>query len=228
MLSKQDRQGARTPADVERRYGQKFSEVLGVAEESRKTAQQAREEVENLDESLDQEGVFNRLTNNGKAQGIYRDAKGNIFINADYIKSGILIAQEVNATNEDGDYVKIYDGRIFSGNRNSPHFSLYPVYGADGAWTLTFNNELDNGERVHGALMHNSLELGAVEQDPAPFKVTASGHYFDPSVKFLLPRQDAHYGDTMKELYVYWKPNGDGSYSLVGYENSIAITSEEE
>lgn len=228
MLSKQDRQGARTPADVERRYGQKFSEILGVAEESRNTAQQAREEVENLDKSLDQEGVFNRLTNNGKAQGIYRDAEGNIFINADFIKSGILIAQQVNATNADGDYVRIYDGRIFSGNKNSPYFSLHPAYGGGGAWALTFNNELDNGERVSGSMMYDKLELGAVEQDPGSFKVTASGHYFNPIVKIMIPRADPHYGDTMKELYAYWKPNGDGSYSLVGYENSIAITNEEE
>lgn len=228
MLSKQDRQGARTPADVERRYGQKFSDVLGIAEESRETAQQAQEDVQNLDESLDQEGVFNRLTNNGKAQGIYRDAEGNIFINADFIKSGILIAQQVNAVNEDGDYVKVYDGRIFSGNGSTQHFSLYPANGEGGAWALAFNNELDTGERVSGTMMYDSLELGAVEQDPAPFKVTASGHYYDPTVKLMLPREDAHYGDLTKELYVYWKPNGDGSYSLVGYENSIAVTTEEE
>lgn len=228
MLSKQDRQGARTPADVERRYGQKFSDVLGIAEESRETAQQAQEEVKTLDESLDQDGVFNRLTNNGKAQGIYRDANGNILINADFIKSGKLTGIVIVAENESGDYVQIYDGRILSGNKDTPYFALYPLYGGGGAWALTFNNNLDTGERVSGTMTYDVLELGAVNQDPAPFKVTASGHYYDPTVRIMIPRSDAHFGDTMKELYAYWKPNGDGSYSIVGYENSIAITTEEE
>lgn len=228
MLSKQDRQGARTPADVERRYGKKFSEVLGVAEESREAAQEAEDQVKKLDESLDQDGVFNRLTNNGQAQGIYRDEKGNILINADFIKSGKLAGIVIVAENKDGDYVQIYDGRILSGNKDTQYFALYPLYGGGGAWALTFNNILDTGERVSGTMTYDSLELGSVEQDPAPFKVTASGHYFDPTVKIALPRADPHPEDTMKELFAYWKPNGDGSFSLVGYENSIAITNEEE
>ncbi len=227
-MSKQDRQGARTPADLERKYGQRFSEVLGIAEDSQQKAEQAQDAVKTLDESLDQEGVFNRLTNNGKAQGLYRDAVGNLYINADYIKSGVLIAQQCNATSGDGDYIRIYDGRIISGNEDSQYFALYPIVAKGGVWALTFNNTLDTGERVSGMMTYDTLELGSAEQDSAPFKVTASGHYQDPTVKLMLPREDAHQGDLIKELYAYWKPNGDGSYSLVGYENSIAVTTNEE
>lgn len=227
MLSKQDRQGARTPADVDRRYGQRFSEVLGIAEESRDTANQAQQDVQDLDESLDQEGVFNRLTNNGKAQGIYRDNEGNIYINANFIKSGTLAGVIIRAENETGDYVEIFDGTIRSGNKNTPYFSLYPLYGGGGAWALTFNNILDTEERVSGTMTYNQLELGAVEQDPAPFKIATSGHFFDPIVRLTLPRSDANSGDTIKELYAYWKPNGDGSFSFTGYEKSIAVTNEE-
>src|SRR5699024_9554575 len=47
--------------------------------------------VDDLDNALDQEGVFNRLTNNGQTQGIY--LKNNrIYINATYIRSGTLSA----------------------------------------------------------------------------------------------------------------------------------------
>lgn len=46
--------------------------------------------VTTLDNSLDQSGVFNRLTNNGALQGIYMDG-GQLYINATYIKSGTLV-----------------------------------------------------------------------------------------------------------------------------------------
>lgn len=45
--------------------------------------------VDSLDNSLTQESVFNRLTNNGEAQGLYID-NGDVYINATYIKSGTL------------------------------------------------------------------------------------------------------------------------------------------
>lgn len=45
--------------------------------------------VDDLDEALTQENIFNRLTNNGKAQGIYIE-NGDLYVNATYIKSGKL------------------------------------------------------------------------------------------------------------------------------------------
>ena len=45
--------------------------------------------VAELNESLDPEGVFNRLTDNGQLQGLYKDENtGDIYINANYIMSG--------------------------------------------------------------------------------------------------------------------------------------------
>ena len=49
----------------------------------------ANEAVDDLDTSLDQQEVFNRLTNNGKTQGIYLQ-DGLLYINGTYIKTGIL------------------------------------------------------------------------------------------------------------------------------------------
>ena len=48
----------------------------------------------NLDSSLTQELVFNKLTNNGQAKGIYMD-NSNIYMNADYIKAGTVRADLV-------------------------------------------------------------------------------------------------------------------------------------
>ena len=44
-----------------------------------------------LDESFDQEKVFNRLTNNGQAQGLMFDnTTGDLYINAEYINTGVF------------------------------------------------------------------------------------------------------------------------------------------
>lgn len=89
-----DRQGARHPADLERKYafGKSFAEVTGIAEDARTHA----EEAKNAFEGLGQEEIFNRLTNNGQWEGIYKDGD-NIYINASYIKAGELLADLIKA-----------------------------------------------------------------------------------------------------------------------------------
>ena len=84
-MSKQDRQGVRRPADVERKWNfkKRFDNAMGAAAE-------AKEEVEKLDEAMDQTEIFNRLTNYGKAQGLFMDEEGNVFINASFLTTGIL------------------------------------------------------------------------------------------------------------------------------------------
>jgi hypothetical protein len=87
---KQDRQGARTVTDIERRYGTRFSEIMGIADDAREAANEANEAVKNLDENLSQDELFARLTNNGQAQGLFRDEDGNIYINASYLAGGVI------------------------------------------------------------------------------------------------------------------------------------------
>ena len=54
--------------------------------------------VTNYDTYLNQTRVFNKLTNNGAAQGIYM-TNGQLYINGTYIKTGTLDASLVNVTN---------------------------------------------------------------------------------------------------------------------------------
>lgn len=84
-MSRQDRQGVRHPAEVERKWNfkKKFDNAMEAAEDANKA-------VDNLDERMDQDEIFNRLTNHGKAQGLYKDEEGNLFINASYLATGIL------------------------------------------------------------------------------------------------------------------------------------------
>ena len=48
--------------------------------------------VSAYDSNLTQTAVFNKLTNNGKAQGIYLDANKDLYVNASYIQTGTLSA----------------------------------------------------------------------------------------------------------------------------------------
>lgn len=99
MSSKQDRQGARTVTDLERRYnfGKTFAEVIGIATDAQEAANTAASGIDGLDEKLDQDEIFNRLTNNGQLQGIYRGEDGEIYINASYIVSGELLANIIKS-----------------------------------------------------------------------------------------------------------------------------------
>ena len=100
-VSKQDRVGARTAADLERKYGfgKQFAEIMGVATDARDAAVQAGSAVGNLDATLDQTEIFNRLTNYGEAQGVMRGEDGQIYINAAYIVAiAELFANDITMT----------------------------------------------------------------------------------------------------------------------------------
>ena len=47
-MSKQDRQGARTPADIERKYyfEKRFAEVMGVALDAQKSVEETRAKID--------------------------------------------------------------------------------------------------------------------------------------------------------------------------------------
>lgn len=96
-MSKQDGYSPRTAVDLERKYnfGQSFAEVYGLAGDARKAAEDAAlaaEEAKKAVEGLDPEEIFNRLTNYGEWQGIYRGDDGGVYINASFIKSGTIKA----------------------------------------------------------------------------------------------------------------------------------------
>ena len=54
----------------------------------------AREVTGALDDSLDQEAIFNRLTDNGAAQGMLL-YEGQLYINATYINAGTMVANRI-------------------------------------------------------------------------------------------------------------------------------------
>ena len=62
---------------------------------AKQVAETANDHVEELDTSLNQQGVFDRLTNNGQSQGIFIEG-GQIYINMSYLKTGRLVVGGVN------------------------------------------------------------------------------------------------------------------------------------
>lgn len=64
------------------------------------------EQVTTLDNSLNQQDVFNRLTNNGQTQGIYLQ-NGKVYINASFIQSGTVSANYISGGSIDATNVSI-------------------------------------------------------------------------------------------------------------------------
>ncbi len=87
MSSKQDGVYTRTSAQLEQKinFGKSFAEVMGIATDARDSSEEAKNQVKNLDSSLTSEEIYNRLTNNGTLQGLFRDDNGNLFVNGAYI-----------------------------------------------------------------------------------------------------------------------------------------------
>lgn len=142
IMSKQDLQGVRTPADVERKYnfGKKFSEVYEIADGARETAEAAKKIAEEAGGNLTQEEIFNILTDNGTWQGIYRDDNGNVYINASYLKAGTYTStKEVFV--EPGREEAIMIMRHLNDSIVIPD-ELIPFYDFDGNGTLTMTDAL--------------------------------------------------------------------------------------
>ena len=84
-MCKQDRQGARTVADLERRhsFGKKFSEIMGISTEANEKAEEVAEKFK----GLTHKEIFNLLTDNGRLQGLYKGENGDYYFNAKYLSA---------------------------------------------------------------------------------------------------------------------------------------------
>ena len=99
-ISKQDLQGVRTAPELERKYqfNQRFADILGVAEDAQTAADEAKSATETLDSNLTPDEIFNRLTDGGKRQGVYKDLEtDDYYVSASYIKTGELNASLIKA-----------------------------------------------------------------------------------------------------------------------------------
>lgn len=212
MSFKQDLAGARTPADIERRYNfsKRFAEVIGVASDAQRAAEDAKEAAGNPAEKLTPEEVFNLLTNNGEAQGIYRE-NGQIYINANYIMAGVIDAAVVQVVNLVAEKVSsILENREMRVDGAS--LRLFQ----DGNQLFGVSTEYDN---------HAVLRLNQTANGLSALEASAGGVQFT-DLSGVIPKTLAFLGvengdgvlnaNRINGMAVSWEANSDGTYSLVG------------
>lgn len=133
MSLKQDRQGVRTAAELEQKYhwGKRFAEIYGIATDAREKAEEAQGMVGELDENLTHDEIFNRLTDNGKQQAIYRE-NGNIYINASFLKAGSISSDMIKAgVIRSVDYEVIDVDFLYPSSELYPGDTMFPNNGED-------------------------------------------------------------------------------------------------
>lgn len=218
MSAKQDRTAARTPEDLERKYkfDQSFSEIMGIATDARTTAESAKAIAENAT-NLTPEEVFNLLTDNGALKGIFKDDDGEIYINASYLRSGIIDAAVVKIinliaerlwSNKDNAELLI-EGAMIEMRSNSNDGKVLSA--------ATLCADEDGCARLY---MQDKAEHFA-EMSPKKILITHTG---DTSTSYVELGFDDDFKksfvitDILNGMTVSWEPNGDGTYRLIGTE----------
>ena len=101
-MSKQDRQGARTVTDLERRLNTRktFAEAMGLAKEAKKVADEAKEQAKKAQgtvDGIDHEAIWNWLTENGIQQGFFKH-EGQVYVNVAYLKGDKIAAELIDGS----------------------------------------------------------------------------------------------------------------------------------
>ena len=174
-MSKQDRQGARTVAELERRLNTRktFAEAMGLAKKAMEAADVASEQAKNAQsavDGIDHEKVFNLLTENGTQQGVFKK-DGKLYINVEYLKGGTIAAELI-----DGSTLIITKGSTIAG-WNIDNRSIYKTP--------------DGKSYKDGTFMHIGTEtkynIGGSEKIP--------GWVFGAGGKWGVTKDGAMYGD---------------------------------
>lgn len=151
------------------------------------------------------EDVFNKLTDNGRLQGIY-EQDGKWYINAELVEIIKLIAKEVRSEEmtEDGERrsVVISNGRLYSTINGQLAYDLVTHLGLSylQLFQIDASTEQDiNCSRIGSGMM----SLGGTFDYPV-IQLNANGE--TPELTLI--------GEGTKKLF--WRGNGDGTFSLSG------------
>lgn len=71
-------------------HTERTSGVANINDWIKRDSYTTRKDLDDYDDALDQESIFNRLTNNGEMQGLYI-LDNQLYVNASYIRSGALV-----------------------------------------------------------------------------------------------------------------------------------------
>ena len=168
MSAKMDGVYTRTPQQLEQKLdlGKRFAEIMGIATDARDTAEEAKDVAKTLDDNLTAEEIYNRLTNNGESQGLYRDKDGNLFVNGAYIYAleelfakNVTITAEVFLEPEQEEIEKIQKHLLGTDIIPIYDFPLYD-FNNDGNITLS---DLGKAQRAYMGVESLSTWSGAIK-----------------------------------------------------------------
>lgn len=126
---------------------------------------QAQDKVDELDDSLTQREVFNRLTNNGATQGIYLSG-GLLYINATYIETGTI-----------SDRLGRNTWNLSTGKLTTNYMTANNINASGTFECGTVSNLL---RVVSGAIYgyENSTQIGKIDFSASSYNI------YDPSIKY--------------------------------------------
>ncbi len=152
-MKKQDRQGVRSPADLERKYNfdKNLSDSSAAAIEANKNASEAYSAVIALDTKLNQEELVKRLTKDGEAQGILL-IDGQIFVNASFVQyaDGITFKSYIDSVEAQAVYTAIMTDTLLEGLTMKEKIANWYTMGL---WSET--------------MVNNAVEKGVLTEDEA-------------------------------------------------------------
>lgn len=250
-MSKQDRVAPRTAADIERKYnfGQTFAEFAGLinaAQKAADAADAAAKEASKAVENMDQDEIFNRLTNNGESQGVYRDENGDIYVSLSYLKGGKIVAEGQTylcPTYDDcvymlrsvvfpdkypaKDFFDLNGDGVF--DKNDALFALDVFYGltdisecvslekSNITVTIDPSNPLET-VKVSGTNMWGSEVVVTLGANSTKIPVISGGCAIGGllSVKESAAIPKLAFSIGEEPKTLSWKDNGDGTYTLIG------------
>ena len=126
----------------------------------------AAEAVAGLDEELTQQEIFDRLTDNGAAQGLVM-LNGQLYVNASYLRSGTIDGTVVNAkllniVDANGNVIASFNNTITLGDSNDAHalidFNSFEIFDKDG--TVLFSAGDMRGNNGYATVTENFIADG--------------------------------------------------------------------
>ena len=170
----------------------------GMTTEQGYLIEKAAENVRQLDESLDQEAIFNRLTDNGETQGLIL-YDGKVYLNASYIQTGTMVA----------DFIK--GGTLTLGGLNNAN-GVLQILDAGGNVIGTWNKD---GISVKNGIISGSTINGS--------NINIGGSYGDAYIRV---RNDD--GETVfysyesgTQIYYYRNPYSNGGLTFLSRGDGI-------
>lgn len=187
---------------------------MGVATDARSKAEQAMSSANNPAGNLTHEDVFNLLTDNGALQGIYRGDDGEIYINASYLKSGIIDASLIKSG-----ILQSADGSI------QLDLSTGALVGKTPGGNTVFLLQKNSSGTGSFLRLFSSDQTKKIELDISD-TMASIGFSYNGSTKihmWYIPSADESQlqierisTDVINGKTISWKSNGDGTYTLIG------------